>query len=356
MDDVRQGVGIAGLGLIARTHATAFKSRSDAVELAAVCDADPEVAHAFAEEFGCRAHTDYRELVADPAVGIVDLILPHFLHREAALATLDAGKHLLLEKPAAPNFEDSLAIYRRAQEVGTHFMIAENTRHIAAYRAVARLLEDGAIGEVNHVRTELRSNEKLHLSIRDNWRTKFALGGGLVLDTGAHSFYLIAWLLGEIESLRATARKVFPLPNEIEDTAEVTGRLKSGAHFDCMFTSVSEAPHSERLELYGTKGVILMDQAQDPVVKLFQGQHDFTGRAIPDVPPGLDAWHAGGWHFESVLVEVEDYIDSLIEHRPPLADPRDCVYAIGVVDAAYRSIRADGALQDLTYLTRKDIR
>ncbi len=355
MKDGKLGVGIAGLGLIATTHATAYRAKSDAVDLVAVSDIDADVAGRFAGEFGAKAYADFHEMIADPDVDVVDLILPHFLHREAAFAVLDAGKHLIIEKPVAPNYADAVAIYRKAAESGVHFMVAENTRYIAAYQAVAEILARGDIGDVIHVRTQLRSNEKPHLSMPGNWRTRYELGGGLVLDTGAHSFYLIAWLLGEFADLRGVGKKQFPLPNEIEDTAEVTGTLRSGARFSCMFTSVSEAPHSERLELYGTKGAIFMDQAADPVVKVFRGDHDFAGEAIASVPSALDAWHPGGWHFESVLVEVGDFVDSLIERRPPLIDSRDTVYAIGIVEAAYRSIRSGESVVDLSGLTRDSI-
>jgi predicted dehydrogenase len=347
-------VGIAGLGLIARTHATAYRDLGEQVELTAVCDVSESVASAFAAEFGGRPMTDLDAFLNDPDLDVVDLILPHFLHVEAAKKALAAGKHLILEKPVAPTYDGAVEIYRAARAAGVHFMIAENSRYMHAYRAAAQLIADGAIGDVIHVRTELRSNEKEHLSQAGNWRTKYELGGGLVLDTGAHSFYLIAWLLGEFASLRGVGKKLIDLPNEIEDTAEVTGRLKSGAHFSCTFTSVSEVPHSERLELYGTTGGILIDQMSDPVVKLFRGAHDYRGEAI-EVPYGPDAWHPGGWHFESVLVEVKDFITSLIEGRDPLIDSRDPVYAIRIVEAAYESIRADEATVDLAGVSRADI-
>jgi predicted dehydrogenase len=96
-------------------------------------------------------------------------------------------------------------------------------------------------------------------------------------------------------------------------------------------------PHSERLELYGTRGGILVDQLADPVVKVFRGHQDFSGRA-PEVHYGPDGWHPGGWHYESVISEVTDYVESLVGGRPPLIDNRDAAYAIWVVDAAYRSI------------------
>lgn len=332
-------VGIAGLGLIARTHATAYRAMNDVVELAAACDVNPAVAAAFTEEFGGEPTTDLDAMIADPTIDVIDLILPHFLHHEVALKVLSAGKHLLMEKPIAPTFAQAIDIYRTAQRSGVHFMVAENSRYMAAYQAVERLVREGAIGEVIHARTTLRSNEKAHLSEPGNWRTKYELGGGLVLDTGAHSFYLLAWLLGEIESLRGVGKKLFALPNEIEDTAEVSGRMRSGAHFSCTFTSVSEVPHSERLELYGTTGGILVDQMTNPVATLFRGAHDYRGETI-EVPYGPDAWHPGGWHFESVLVEVTDYIQSLVDGRAPLIDARDTVYAVRAVEAAYESIRS----------------
>ena len=195
----------------------------------------------------------------------------------------------------------------------------------------------GRIGEVIHARTTLRSNEKEHLSQPGNWRTRYALGGGLILDTGAHSFYLLKWLLGDFEEVTAWAGKLFPLDNEIEDSAEVLGRMRSGAHVSSTFTSVSEIPHSERLELYGTRGGIVVDQMADPVVRVWRGHQDFRGETIDGVAYGPDAWHPGGWHYESVITEVTDYVESLVQGRPPLIDSDDAAYAIAVVEAAYRS-------------------
>jgi predicted dehydrogenase len=354
MRETKLRVGIAGLGLIARTHATAYRELGDVVELAAACDVNEAVASAFSVEFGGKPMTDLDALLADPEIDVVDIILPHFLHLEAAKKSIAAGKHLILEKPVAPTYGGALEIYRAARDAGVQLMVAENSRYIHAYQAAAKLLAEGAIGDVIHVRTELRSNEKDHLAQPGNWRTKFDLGGGLLLDTGAHSFYLITWLLGEFESLRGVGKKLFNLPNEIEDTAEVSGRLKSGAHFSSTFTSVSEIPHSERLVLYGTTGGILIDQMSNPVVKLFQGTHDYEGVAI-ELPYGPDAWHPGGWHFESVRVEVKDFITSLIEGRAPLIDSRDTVYALRIVEAAYRSIRSYESLIDLSAASRDEI-
>jgi UDP-N-acetyl-2-amino-2-deoxyglucuronate dehydrogenase len=338
MRGTKPGVAIVGLGLIARTHAVAYQRLAALVDLVSVCDIDRARAEQFASEFGARACFELQEVIDDPAVDVIDLILPHHLHHQAAMAVLEAGKHLIIEKPVASTYREAMDICLKAGASGVHFMIAENTRYVAAYMAAERVLRAGDIGDVIHARTTLRSNEKDHLSQPGYWRTEYALGGGLILDTGAHSFYLLKWLLGEFEEVTGFSAKLFPLENEIEDTAEVYGRLSNGAHISCTFTSVSEMPHSERLELYGTHGSIIVDQMADPVVRVFRGHQDFGGQTLQGVPFGPDGWHPGGWHYESVITEVTDYIESLLEGRPPLIENDDAAYAIQVVEAAYRSI------------------
>ena len=341
MSNSKLGVGIAGLGLIAPEHATGYRRLADLVEIRGVCDVDLTRAKAFAEEFGGRPYGNLDDLIDDSSIEAIDLLLPHALHYDAAMAVLNAGKHLLIEKPLAPTYAESVAICRRAEDVGVRFMVAENTRYMKGYQAAGRLLSDGTIGTVNHVRTNLSSWDKARLSRPDFWGRQYRTGGGLILDTGAHSFYLLKWLLGPFRELSASATQVFPLEVEVEveDTAEVLGTLANEAHFICGLTAVSEIPHNERLELYGTDGAIIVDQMADPVVKVFRGHLDFKGAAVEGVPFGPDAWHPGGWHFESVIEEVADFVHSIVDSRAPLIDPYDCAYAIGVVEAAYEAIR-----------------
>ncbi len=109
-------------------------------------------------------------------------------------------------------------------------------------------------------------------------------------------------------------------------------------------------PHSERLELYGTEGGIIVDQMADPVVRLFRGHQDFAGETLAEVPFGPDAWHPGGWHYESVIAEVSDYVHSLVEGRSTLIDSDDAAYAIGVVEATYRSVSSGAPIRVATII------
>lgn len=333
------GVGIAGLGIIARSHAQGYKTVNDKVNLVGFCDTDAKRLGAFIKGYGGKAYSDLKDLIDDPDIHIIDLILPHQLHYEAAMSVLNAGKHLIIEKPLAPTYKQSMEICEKAVKAGVHFMVAENTRFVKGYIAAEKIIREGTIGDVNHVRTFLSSNEKYRLSQPNFWGRKYSDGGGLIMDCGPHSFYLLKWLFGSFKEVFAYSSQVFPIPGaEVEDVAEVLGCLSNGAHFICGFTSTSEIPHSERLEVYGTKGGVIVDQMADPVVKVFHGHKDFQGKGVDEVPFGPSGWQSAGWHYESVVAEVADFVNSIVENRPVTINPFDCAYAIKVIGKAYESM------------------
>ncbi len=339
MTTSKPGIGIAGLGIIARSHAQGYKAVSDKINLVGFCDVDPKKASSFVKGYGGKAYANLKELIDDPEIDIVDLILPHQLHYSAAMQVLNAGKHLIIEKPLAPTYLQSMEIYEKAQKAKVHFMVAENTHFVKGYQAAEKIIKAGTIGKVNHVRTFLSSNEKFRLSMPGFWGRKYIDGGGLIMDCGPHSFYLLKWLFGGFEQVLAYSAQVFPIPDvEVEDVAEAMGMLKDGIHYICGFTSTSEIPHGERLEVYGTRGGVIVDQMAEPVVKVFKGLMDFKGKGVDEVPYGPSGWAPGGWHYESVIAEIAAYVDSLLENKPVPIDPLDCAYAIKVIEKAYESI------------------
>src|SRR5512146_1198881 len=246
-------VGMVGAGIIAPMHAAGFQEVPERCQVTAVCDIDAEKASEIAGLFDARVYTEYHELIADPQVDLVDLLLPHHLHYPAAMAVLEAGKHLLLEKPVAVSFQQSLEICRKAQQAGAFFAVAENTRFIRAYQEAEKMIRTGQLGEVRLVRTFLPANERVRLSMDDFWGKKASKGGGALIDSGPHSFYLLKWLFGEVKGLSAFTSQLYQVGSEVEDNADVRGRLANGADFLCSFTFTAEIPHSERLEVYGTR-------------------------------------------------------------------------------------------------------
>ncbi len=327
-------VGIVGAGLIAPIHAAGFQEVPELAQVTAVCDTNRENAENLATMFDARIYADYRELIADPQVDLVDVLLPHHLHYDTALAIIAAGKGLLLEKPVAVTYAQSLEICQSAKKAGVPFGIAENTRFIRAYLEAEKLVRAGKLGEVTLVRTFLPANERVRLSSDDFWGKKAAFGGGALIDSGPHTFYLLKWLFGEVKELVAFTSQIYRVGSEVEDNADVRGKLASGADFLCSFSFTVEVPHSERLEVYGTHGALIVDQLANPPVKFYAEPTDFDGSPVEG--PEYDPM---GWHYFSIVEEVKDFVHCVGEGRPPAVDPLDCCYAVKVIEKAYESVQ-----------------
>ena len=327
-------VAILGAGLIAPNHAAGFQEIPDLAQVVTVCDTNRENAENLAIMFDAQVTSDYREVLADPVVDLVDVLLPHHLHYEVAMQAIKAKKHLLLEKPVAVTYGQSLEICEAAKQAGIHFGVAENTRYIRAYMETEKLLRSGKLGRITLVRTFLPANERMRLASDDFWGKKAGFGGGTLIDSGPHTFYLLKWLFGEVKELVAFTSQLNDVESEVEDNADVRGRLACGADFLSSFSFTAEVPHSERLEVYGTNGSLIVDQLTNPPVKFYSEPVDFDGS-----PVGGPEYDPMGWHYFSIVEEVKDFVQSLFEGRSPQVDPLDCCYAVKVIEKAYESAR-----------------
>jgi predicted dehydrogenase len=339
MSPEKIGVGIIGAGLIAPMHEAGFQEMPDKVEVVAICDIDREQAETQALMFGARVYTDFQQLIDDPKVHLVDILLPHHLHYQAAMAVLKARKHLLLEKPVALTYQESLMIAEAARQAKVHFSVAENTRFIQAYIEAEKLIKAGKLGKILLVRTFLPANERIRLSNDAFWGKRASHGGGALIDSGPHTFYLLKWLFGDFEDLAAYTSQIYNVRSEVEDNAEVRGHLANGAEFSCGFSFTTEIPHSERLEVYGSRGALIIDQLANPPAKFYAEPTDFDGSPLAGVE-----YDPMGWHFFSIVEEVKDFVNSVWEDRPPTVDPLDCCYAVHIVEKAYESARQNHQL------------
>jgi predicted dehydrogenase len=333
----RVGFGVIGLGSISRHHLKGLLEAAEHARIVAVCDSVPAVAEGVAGQIGARAYTDYRELLRDGEVEAVDLPLPHHLHYEVAQAALKAGKHVLLEKPMAPTEEECAALIALATAKGVSISVAENTPFVAAYVEVERMVRQGVLGQPRLIRTLIYGTEIERLNDTSNWKGR-ASGtiGGAIFDAGPHSFYLLKWLFGEIDSVRAFTNKLVSA-SEVEDNAVVAGRMKAGAIFTTEYTFTAEIPWGERLEIYGSKGSLIVDQLYDPPVVHFDGAKDMKGRPLTSVP-----FNAANWKVESIAAGAGAFARAVHLKEAPPVDPRDGQYAIRVVERAYQSVKADG--------------
>ncbi|MFJ6652977.1 Gfo/Idh/MocA family protein [Microbacterium sp. NPDC091313] len=242
--------GILATGGIA--HAFTSDLRTAGMTVTAVGSRRADAAAAFADEFGIpRAHGSYDDLVADPDVDIVYIATPHPAHADNALQALDAGKHVLVEKPFTLTAAEAARVRDRAAERGLVAMEAMWTRYLPHMTRIHEILDSGALGEIRAVtaqHVQRISDDPAH-RLND-----LALGGGALLDLGIYPVSFAWDVLGAPTSIAAAAR----LGDTGADTEVATVFTHEGGAVSTTLSS-SRAAGRNTASILGTEGRIDID-------------------------------------------------------------------------------------------------
>ncbi len=187
-------VGLIGLGGIANLHAGGWAASED-TELVAGCDINPAVFERWRQEHGLhKLTTDYQELIHDPDVDIIDICSPNNFHAEQAIAALEAGKHVLCEKPLAPTSDEIRRMIAARDRSGKLLMTAHHLRFSGTARALKAEIDAGVLGEIYHARAWwLR---RAGAPIRPTFIYKAQAFAGVGIDLGVHVLDLALWFMG----------------------------------------------------------------------------------------------------------------------------------------------------------------
>ncbi|MEU1803624.1 Gfo/Idh/MocA family oxidoreductase [Streptomyces sp. NPDC019937] len=329
------GVGMVGYAFMGAAHSQGWRTAGRVFDLplrpamAAICGRDPDAVRAAADKHGwAAAETDWRALIARDDVQLVDICTPGDSHAEIAIAALEAGKHVLCEKPLANSVAEAEAMAdaaRRARTRGQRAMVGFNYRRTPAIAQARRMVADGRIGVLRHVRVSYLQDWIVDPEFPLVWRLRRELAGsGALGDLGAHIVDLAQYLAGErlvgVSALTETFVRERPLPAgavaglaadatgvaargpvTVDDAALFTGRLASGAlaSFEASRFAAGRK-NALRIELNGDHGSLAFDLERLNELSF----HDHTAPAAdsgfrrilvtePD-HPYLEAWWPPG--------------------------------------------------------------
>ncbi len=326
------GVGMVGLGFASNPHEAGFSEMAEACRVVAVCDVREEVAHDRAQILEARPYLRYQDLLDDPAVDLVDVTTHHEPHYEIAKAALERGKHVFVEKPICVTSGMGLELVELARKQGVTLGVAENTPFVPAYMAAEKIVREGTLGDIWFVRTSIAGESLMDLANPEHWLGTLPYGG-VILDSSVHSFYLYKWLFGGAVDARGFASR-FSNTKPAEENGLIIGHLASGAEYELFTTVVGAVPWTERVEIYGSRGALVIDQLSNPVMKVYMGSQDIDGTAVPEAE-----FDPLGWKFNSLVAETRDFVSAVVERRSPRVDPMEAVFCVRCVEAALESIR-----------------
>jgi myo-inositol 2-dehydrogenase/D-chiro-inositol 1-dehydrogenase len=248
--------GLIGFGAWGHHHARAIGATPGAVLTAIAARSATTCAAAQAEHPGVAVHDDYRMLLARDDVDVVDVVLPSHLHHEVGRAVLEAGKHLLLEKPMALTMAHCDELVALAGARGKILAIGHEMRHASLWGKVRELITSGAIGAPLYLLVELwRRPYRLGA---DGWRYDIGRVGNWVLEEPIHFFDLARWYLagvGEPLSVYARANSRQPGHPELQDNFSAILNFPDGV-YAVITQTLGAFEHHQVVKLTGTKGAI----------------------------------------------------------------------------------------------------
>jgi myo-inositol 2-dehydrogenase/D-chiro-inositol 1-dehydrogenase len=249
------GVGLIGCGLATTDRHLPAMSRIAEVEAVALADIDASVLSQVADRFGiARRYADAGELIADPGVEAVAVCVPAAQHVEVALAALDAGKHVFVEKPLSLSLEEADRLIERAAPSPLKAQVGFNLRWHRLARQARKLIAGGGLGRIQAVRSVYSDPIVSRPGGLPDWRRKRLSGGGSVLEKGVHHFDLWRFLVGEeVEQIAAWSTA----GRGDDETVSVTGRTTGSTLLSglvCDSTTISN-----ELTIYGESATLQLD-------------------------------------------------------------------------------------------------
>ncbi len=259
MDKIR--IGIIGMGNIGKHHAGyLLEGRAARCKLVAACSTSPGKLACYADR-GLKVYGNAKDLIADQDIDAVIIATPHFQHTALGIASLEAGKHVMVEKPISAHKADAeklIAVAKKHPKLvfGGMFQLRTEPR----YKRIQKLIQDGELGEIVRVSwiiTDWYRTEAYYAS--GGWRATWkGEGGGVLLNQCLHNLDVLQWLCGMPTKVRSFAQLGRYHNIEVEDN--VTAYLEYGNGATGVFiTSSGEAPGSNRFEIAGTKGKIILE-------------------------------------------------------------------------------------------------
>ena len=294
----RIGVGIVGCGRISDLHELGYRNQPDA-EILAVCDTNRKRARAQADRWGVnQVYSDYSELLKDPHIDLVELLVPHHLHCPFTIQAAKAGKHISVQKPMALSTSEADQMIEAAQESGVVLRIYENFALYEPVRRAKAMIESGEIGQPVMLRMHINTGTspkgwKIPLSA---WLWRFnekkSGGGELVFDHGYHLFSVAYHLMGQASRVSAWIDRTPVAPGVYVDApATIMMQFKAESAYGVF--DIAHTPEivmnsryysdDDRLEVVGKKGNLLINRYTTKTLDLpeLMLYKDGETRAIP---------------------------------------------------------------------------
>lgn len=342
------GFGIVGCGMIANFHAKAIADIKGA-NVVACFDAFPKSAQRFAEANDCAGYDSLDEMLADPAVDIVTICTPSGAHMEPAVAAANAGKHVIIEKPLEITLKRCDKIIDACEKNGVVCSAIFPSRFHGSSKIMKKAVEENKFGQLAMADAYVKWFRTQEYYDSGAWRGTWELdGGGALMNQAIHSVDLLAWLMGDVESITAHTATVAHERIDVEDVAVATLKFANGALGTLEASTAAFPGYLKKIELYGSKGSAVLEE-EDIKVWDFQKMTK-ADKALLDKMAGKT--QTGGGAADPTAIghhghteQFKDVLKAIKSGAKPMIDGHEGRRSVEIILAVYKAAESGKAVK-----------
>ena len=331
--------GLIGCGRVAPRHAQAYRELPGA-RLVAVADVIESRALRFASEYHADAHTDYRHLLDRKDIDAVSICAPSGMHAQMAITAMQAGKHVIVEKPMALNLPDADQMIATARATGLKLCVVLQNRYNSPMRDLRRVVDEGKLGRLLLGNATVRWYRPQEYYL-DGWHGTWAMDGGALMNQSIHHIDALQWLMGKVESVFAyTATLAHQM--EAEDIGVAVLRFANGALATIEGSTVTYPENLEgSVAIFGERGSVKVGGTalNRKVLWKLAGEMEHERELL--TRDQVDPPSVYGYSHTAV---VADMIAALKDNRAPRTNGSEARKSVALVLAIYESARTSKAV------------
>jgi predicted dehydrogenase len=319
-------VGIIGASFAKAAYLPALR-HIEGAQVLAVASARLESTRAAADQFAVpHAYDDWRRMLAAHQFDLVCIATPTITHAPMVLAALDAGAHVLSEKPTAMNAAEAEAMLHRAEALGRLHMIDHELRFNAKRRHIKQLIDSGAVGTVRHVSINITGSSWGDPASRPqgDWWSSAEQGGGRLGASGSHQVDLLRWWFGDISAVSGEVRTLVPHRLDrktgrawtatADDHVQFNAELKQGTLASVLLSAVARHGVANDTTICGSEGTIILNHDSERLLYAAAGA-PLAEIDVPDPYSKLAGLNPGIWN-QSVVGALRELCGAINERRP----------------------------------------
>ena len=345
-------VAIIGCAKVAHLHAKAILQIPE-LNFKAVWSRTSESAQKFVDEYGVKAYSSIAEMVKAENIQMAIICTAHPYHADPAIQAMEAGAHVLIEKPLASTLQDCDRIIEAAVRTGRKTGVVSQRRWYQPIQRMKKAIDEGKIGTPALGTIQMLGWRDRAYFESDAWRGSWnGEGGGVLVNQSPHQLDLLQWLMGDIEEVFGYWSNINHPYIEVEDTAVAVIRFKNGGLGNILVSNSQKPGIYGKIHIHGSNGATVGSQPEG-------GAMFIAGKTTIAEPPKLDLWTVPGeehlmeewnktdsdefhsvdamtWYFKQ---QLEDFKDAILNDRPPMVTAEEGRKTVELFTAIYRSQR-----------------